>query len=205
MHVGDDRWRRSPLHRAIGPLPCTTRPAARPPLSMAVCLAAHRAPVLTQAPGKQAQGAAALAPRARPRVLAARPQQRATARRAMTVTAMAASESSALLCWACAAALLTGGALQDSPLPLELLSGPKARRRSDALAGVRCQPTRAWRSNTSAALLRRAPRAELIDGKAIADDIRKELKAEVDALKAKYGKVRGKPCEEEGGAWMPAS
>ncbi len=35
-----------------------------------------------------------------------------------------------------------------------------------------------------------APAAELIDGKAIAEDIRKELKAEVEQLKAKYGKVR---------------
>ena len=58
---------------------------------MAACLAAPRASLLPQAPGKQAQAAAALAPRARPRVLAARPQ-RAAARRAMTVTAMAASE-----------------------------------------------------------------------------------------------------------------
>lgn len=32
-------------------------------------------------------------------------------------------------------------------------------------------------------------RTELIDGKSIAEDIRKELKAEVEQLKAKYGKV----------------
>lgn len=34
-----------------------------------------------------------------------------------------------------------------------------------------------------------ASATELIDGKAIAEDIRKELKAEVEQLQAKYGKV----------------
>lgn len=46
--------------------------------------------------------------------------------------------------------------------------------------------------STVAAVVSTRP-AELIDGKAIAEDIRKELKAEVEQLKAKYGKV-GRRC-----------
>jgi hypothetical protein len=44
-------------------------------------------------------------------------------------------------------------------------------------------------------------RAELIDGKAIADTIRQELKAEVDELELKYGQVRassGSTCQQPG-------
>lgn len=78
-------WHRRFAQLGSGP----TAPRRR---SMAACLAAPRASLLPQAPGKQAQVAAALAPRVRPRVLAARPQRAAAARRAMTVTAMAASE-----------------------------------------------------------------------------------------------------------------
>ncbi len=35
-----------------------------------------------------------------------------------------------------------------------------------------------------------APAAQIIDGKAIADDIRKEIAADVKALQEKYGKAR---------------
>lgn len=64
------------------------------------------------------------------------------------------------------------GRLAQRPSPLQL----PPRRRSSA-AGV--HPPSAARLFAAA--------AELIDGKAIAETIRQELKAEVDELKAKHG------------------
>lgn len=55
----------------------------------------------------------------------------------------------------------------------------------DPICLARCTP----------ALTSRPPHhaTELIDGKAIAEEIRRELKAEVDELQQKYGKVGGAP------------
>lgn len=168
---------------------------------MAACLAAPRASLLPQAPGKQAQAAAALAPRASPRVLAARPQ-RATSRRAMTVTAMAASElrgwQSHGLIRGCTAAWHTTCKCND----VEACSCTAVSHRPPI--GWEHPPGRPSCRSSNARIHHPSaspptPRTELIDGKSIAEDIRKELKAEVEQLKAKYGKVGRQALQLIGG------
>lgn len=135
--------------------------------------------VLPQAPTKQLQGATALAPRSRPRVPASS-RRRLHHHRAATVciavAPMAARElrqPSAPLC--CATCTAVAWAWPASSTPC---------RHAPASFGGALHPQPAclpWHP---------LPHAELIDGKAIAEQIRQELKAEVDVLKQKYGKVR---------------
>lgn len=160
-------------------------------------VAAHLQRVLPNAsqPRQKPQLAGALA--ARPRVcLPASRRAAAAARRPMTVTAMAASEP--LFGLACVVQGRSGGSRQWQGLGAQpgAPAGMFPSCLSHAAAAARRQPPRACSRSRS------CPPAELIDGKAIAEDIRKELKAEVEELKAKYGgKVRRRHCRRRmGGA-----
>ncbi len=155
---------------------------------MAAALTA-RAVLLPQAPSKPVQGQVSFTCRPTPRVIR---QQRCSATRRVLTTAMSASERPQLLgaaglAWTCSTAY-KGPQLHALPQPASPLS--------QVLHGHHFQPcmTGTWQPWTRSSCLALTcpapcPASELIDGKAIAEEIRRELKAEVEELQKKYGKV----------------